>query len=146
MDIEKLKDIIALLSGTDVTSLEWKSAGESIAIHRLGPPQASGAPAANLPSTAAPAPLAVVPPPAEARRLLVTSPFVGTFYRSPSPDAPSFVEVGQAVRKGQVLCIVEAMKLMNEIEAEVDGRVAEILAQNGQPVEFGEPLFRLEPA
>jgi acetyl-CoA carboxylase biotin carboxyl carrier protein len=77
---------------------------------------------------------------------VITSPFVGTFYRSPAPDQPSYVEVGTAVKKGQVLCIIEAMKLMNEIESEVAGKVAEVLAQNGQPVEFGQPLFRIEPA
>jgi len=77
---------------------------------------------------------------------VITSPFVGTFYRSPSPEAASFVDVGQTIRKGQVVCIVEAMKLMNEIESEVSGRVAEVLVENAQPVEFGQPLFRLEPA
>ena len=71
------------------------------------------------------------------------SPFVGTFYRAPSPDSPPFVDVGQKVKKGQTLCIVEAMKLMNEIEAETDGTVAEIYVQNATPVEFGEPLFRI---
>jgi acetyl-CoA carboxylase biotin carboxyl carrier protein len=71
---------------------------------------------------------------------------VGTFYRTPAPDQPAFVEVGANVRKGQVLCIVEAMKLMNEIEAEVAGRVAEVLVENGQPVEFGQALFRIEAA
>jgi len=75
----------------------------------------------------------------------VSSPFVGTFYRAPSPDSPPFVEVGQKVKKGQTLCIVEAMKLMNEIETEVDGTVAEILVQNATPVEFGEQLFRIVP-
>jgi acetyl-CoA carboxylase biotin carboxyl carrier protein len=75
---------------------------------------------------------------------VITSPFVGTFYRSPSPDQPSFVEVGGAVKKGQVLCIIEAMKLMNEIEAEVSGKVSEVLAQNGQPVEFGQPLIKVD--
>jgi acetyl-CoA carboxylase biotin carboxyl carrier protein len=75
----------------------------------------------------------------------ITSPFVGTFYRSPSPEAPAFVEVGTRVRKGQVLCIVEAMKLMNEIESDVDGTVVAVLAENGQPVEFGEPLFQIRP-
>jgi acetyl-CoA carboxylase biotin carboxyl carrier protein len=76
---------------------------------------------------------------------LVTSPFVGTFYRTPAPDQPAFVEVGAVVKKGQVLCIIEAMKLMNEIEAEVAGKVTEILVENGQPVEFGQALFRIEP-
>lgn len=75
----------------------------------------------------------------------VTSPFVGTFYRSPSPDADAYVEIGQVVKKGQVLCIVEAMKLMNEIESEYDGKIAEIYAQNAQPVEFSHKLFRIEP-
>src|SRR5205085_11520960 len=75
----------------------------------------------------------------------VNSPFVGTFYRSASPDNPPFVEVGQVVKKGQVLCIVEAMKLMNEIEAEQPGRMLEVMIQNGSPVEYGEPLFRFEP-
>ncbi|MGB8930585.1 MAG: acetyl-CoA carboxylase biotin carboxyl carrier protein, partial [Anaeromyxobacteraceae bacterium] len=76
---------------------------------------------------------------------IVTSPFVGTFYRAPAPDAAPFTDVGLKVKKGQTLCIVEAMKLMNEIECEVDGTVAEILVQNATPVEFGEPLFRIVP-
>ena len=76
---------------------------------------------------------------------LITSPFVGTFYRAPSPDASAFVEVGQTVKKGQVVCIVEAMKLMNEIEAEVDGKVAELMVKNGEHVEYGQALIRLTP-
>ena len=78
--------------------------------------------------------------------VFVASPFVGTFYRSPSPDAAAFVEVGAAVRKGQVVCIIEAMKLMNEIESEVEGKVAEVLVKNGEHVEYGQKLFRLSPA
>ena len=105
---------------------------------------AAHAPGSAPASAAAAAP--AVPPKAEVKAgQVVTSPFVGTFYRSPSPDASSYVEVGQVVKKGQVLCIVEAMKLMNEIEAESPGKVAEILAQNGQTVEFSQPLFRIEP-
>ena len=77
---------------------------------------------------------------------LITSPFVGTFYRAPSPEAPPFVEVNQAVRKGQVVCIVEAMKLMNEIESEFDGKILEILVKNAEHVEYGQPLFRIEKA
>jgi acetyl-CoA carboxylase biotin carboxyl carrier protein len=76
----------------------------------------------------------------------VTCPFVGTFYRAPSPDAPSFVEIGSVVRVGQTLCIVEAMKLMNEIEADVSGTVVEVYAQNGKPVEFGQKLYRIKKA
>jgi acetyl-CoA carboxylase biotin carboxyl carrier protein len=78
--------------------------------------------------------------------VFVTSPFVGTFYRSPSPDAPSFVEPGSAVREGQALCIVEAMKLMNEIEADCAGTIVEILAENGKSVEFGQKLFKVRKA
>jgi len=77
---------------------------------------------------------------------LITSPFVGTFYRAPAPEAPPFVEVGQNVRKGQVVCIVEAMKLMNEIESESDGKILEILVKNAEHVEYGQPLFRIEKA
>ena len=76
----------------------------------------------------------------------MTSPFVGTFYRSPGPDAPSFVEVGSRVKKGQSLCIVEAMKLMNEIECEIEGEVVAILVENAKPVEFGTPLFIIAPS
>ncbi len=77
--------------------------------------------------------------------MVVTSPIVGTFYRSPSPETAVYVEVGDVVKKGQILCIIEAMKLMNEIEAEVSGKVVEILVDNAQPVEYGEPLFHIEP-
>ena len=106
--------------------------------------------AAIAPLVAAPAPAAAPGPKAEAKPadkpgVLVTSPFVGTFYRAPSPESPPFVDVGAKVKKGQTLCIVEAMKLMNEIEAEADGTVAEILVQNATPVEFGEALFRIVP-
>jgi acetyl-CoA carboxylase biotin carboxyl carrier protein len=77
---------------------------------------------------------------------IITSPFVGTFYRAPSPEAPPFADVGQNVRKGQVVCIVEAMKLMNEIESEFDGKVLDILVKNAEHVEYGQPLFRIEKA
>jgi len=105
------------------------------------PPVAAGAPAqVPTPPAQQPAPAAVD------HTFTVNSPFVGTFYRSASPDNTPFVEVGTVVKKGQVLCIVEAMKLMNEIEAEKAGRLVEVLIQNGSPVEYGEALFRFEPA
>jgi len=97
-------------------------------------------------SSAVPALSLAPPPPSEGTAepgMAITSPFVGTFYRAPSPDAAAFVEIGDTVRKGQVVCIVEAMKLMNEIEAEADGRVAEILVQNGAHVEYGQAMIRL---
>ena len=158
-DVTKLVDS---LEGSEVRSLVWTRGGEKIVIRRGPAPiavMAAPAPVAMAaPVAVAPAPVAApaaAPAPAAARPAekapekpghLVTSPFVGTFYRAPSPDSPPFVDVGSVVKKGQVLCIVEAMKLMNEIEAEVDGKIAEILVLNATPVEFGEKLFRIETA
>jgi acetyl-CoA carboxylase biotin carboxyl carrier protein len=110
------------------------------------PPASATSPGEARPRPSTPTRAPVAEAPADKKGHLITSPFVGTFYRAPSPDQPPFVEVGSPVRKGQVLCIIEAMKLMNEIESEVAGKVAEVLVQNGQPVEFGQPLFRIEPA
>ncbi len=107
-------------------------------------PMSSHAPAGSSAAPAA-APAAEAAPAKADTGKDVLSPFVGTFYRAPSPEAPTFCEVGQRVKKGQVLCIVEAMKLMNEIEAELEGTVTAVLAENGQPVEFGQPLFRIAP-
>jgi acetyl-CoA carboxylase biotin carboxyl carrier protein len=103
-------------------------------------PAMTGPRSIALTPPSAPAPAAA---PAPAEGTFISSPFVGTFYRAPSPEAPSFVDVGASVRKGQVVCIVEAMKLMNEIEAESEGRIEEILVQNGEHVEYGQHLFRL---
>ena len=114
----------------------------------------AAAPVASIPTPPAVAPVAAAPeraaaapkPADDKKTFTVNSPFVGTFYRSASPDSGAFVDVGSMVKKGQVLCIVEAMKLMNEIEAEQPGRLVEVLVQNGTPVEYGEALFRFEPA
>ena len=159
MDVDKLKAILAALQGTDVTRLDWADGQEHLTL-RLGHPPAPAAPVHAPPVAAQAAPpaqpsapaasLLHAPPPPKAtesdkKTFTVNSPFVGTFYRSASPDSPSFVEVGSVVKKGQVLCIVEAMKLMNEIEADQAGRLTELLIQNGSPVEYGEPLFRFEP-
>ncbi len=147
-DLSTIKALLEVLRGSDVSRLEWSEGGESITLElgraAAAPPVVVAAPA--LPSMAPAAPVAV-PVKAEpaSNTFTVTSPFVGTFYRSPTPEKPAFIEVGATVQKGQVLCIVEAMKLMNEIESERAGRLVEILAQNGQAVEFGEPLFRFEP-
>jgi acetyl-CoA carboxylase biotin carboxyl carrier protein len=156
---ETLRAIVEVLEGTDITRLDWRRGDERLVIRR-GPEvqthavvhapapvaHVTAAPAFHAAPAAAPAKTEAAPK-AEAAKpgTLVTSPFVGTFYRSPSPDAPSFVDVGSVVRKGQVLCIVEAMKLMNEIEAEAPGKISEILVENGKTVEFGQPLFRIEP-
>jgi acetyl-CoA carboxylase biotin carboxyl carrier protein len=155
--LEDVKKLVQLVEKSDVTHISWKRGVEKVEIRRGGMVGAAPpAPAFHQPAVAAPvpaapplaaAPAARVEPKAEkAPGVVVNSPFVGTFYRSPSPDSPMFVDVGSKVKKGQVLCIVEAMKLMNEIEAEVDGTVAEIFVQNATPVEFGEPLFRIVPA
>jgi acetyl-CoA carboxylase biotin carboxyl carrier protein len=165
MDVDKLKAILAALDGTEVTRLTWVSGQETLDVRLGHPPAATTVHAAPLPAVhappppapapvapvppaapAAPAPAAAAKPAADAKTFTVNSPFVGTFYRSASPENPPFVDVGTVVKKGQVLCIVEAMKLMNEIEAEQPGRLVEVLIQNGSPVEYGEALFRFEPA
>jgi acetyl-CoA carboxylase biotin carboxyl carrier protein len=154
--LEDVKKLVQLVEKSDVTHISWKRGVEKVEIRRGGMVAAAPAPAFHQQAVAAPVPAAPPLAAAPAARVeakaekapgvIVNSPFVGTFYRSPSPDSPMFVDVGSKVKKGQVLCIVEAMKLMNEIEAEVDGTVAEIFVQNATPVEFGEPLFRIVPA
>jgi acetyl-CoA carboxylase biotin carboxyl carrier protein len=165
LDVDALRQIVEILEASDVTRLVWKRGEEKLFIRRGHAPETtivhhapapvSSGPAveyttpASGPRVAAPAPAAAPAAPAPAAEKpghQVTSPFVGTFYRTPAPDQPPFVDVGSVVKKGQVLCIIEAMKLMNEIESEVSGRVAEILVENGRPVEFGQALFRIEPA
>ena len=151
MDIRKIKKLIELLEESGLAELEISEGEESVRIARFtqGAPQAPQAlqismPAApaSAPAPAAPAPAA--PAPAARDENLVTAPMVGTFYASPAPGAKSFVEVGQEVRVGQVLCIIEAMKMMNQIESERAGKVVAVLAKNGEPVEFGQPLFAIE--
>jgi acetyl-CoA carboxylase biotin carboxyl carrier protein len=165
LDVDALRQIVEILEASDVTRLSWQRGDERLFIRRGQAPAttivhqaAASAPAVSVqsapvayeaPRPATPGVASAAPSPAKAEPKpghVVTSPFVGTFYRTPAPDQPAFVEVGTQVRKGQVLCIVEAMKLMNEIEAEVAGRVAEVLVENGQPVEFGQALFRIEAA
>ena len=151
MDLRKLKKLIDLVEESGIAEIEVTEGEEKVRITRsLAAPQPvyAAAPAvAAAPAPAAPAPVAAVGAPAAPARDLSkaqTSPMVGTFYRAPGPNAPAFVEVGQSVNAGDTLCIIEAMKLMNEIEAERSGVVKEILVENGQPVEFGEPLFIIE--
>ena len=146
MDIRKVKKLIELLEESNIGEIEIKEGEESVRISRYGAqpaaPVAYAAPPAPAPGAAlapveAPAPEAAVPAAGNA----VLSPMVGTFYRSPSPEAPSFVEVGQTVRVGDVLCIVEAMKMMNQIEADRAGTVTAIHVENGEAVEFDQPLI-----
>ena len=152
MDIRKVKKLIELLEASSVDEIEIKEGEESVRISRnTGAPVAMAPPVAVAPAMPTPiapaAPVAAAPEPAAPSSAnAVKSPMVGTFYRSPSPEAAVFVEVGQTVRVGDVLCIVEAMKVMNEIKAEMSGVITEILLENGSPVEFGQPLFRVRPA
>jgi acetyl-CoA carboxylase biotin carboxyl carrier protein len=146
MDLRKLKKLIDLVQESGIAELEITEGEEKVKIVKGGRGATAAAletaPAAETPKPAsAPAPAATAA--AQPEGLLVKAPMVGTFYRASSPDAKPFVEVGQMVKKGDTVCIIEAMKLMNEIEAEVDGTVQAVLAENGQPVEYGQPLFRI---
>ena len=152
MDLRKLKKLIDLVQESGIGELEITEGEEKVRISRMGAaapvvmathaPMAMVAPGGAAAHAAAPA--AAEAPPAPSGHTL-KSPMVGTFYRSPSPGAKAFVEVGDTVKAGQTVCIIEAMKLMNEIEAEVRGRVVEVLVENAQPVEFGQKLFLVEP-
>ena len=151
MDLKELKALLRLMEGNDVEELEVEEGGRRIRIRRRPAqpsiPQAPfGVPhgATQVAGTASPLPAGTTA--SETAGLIpVESPMVGTFYRAPAPGAEPYVKEGSLVQKGTVLCIIEAMKLMNEIEAEVKGRVARIPVENGQPIEFGQTLFFLEP-
>ncbi len=147
MDLRKLKKLIDLVEESGIAELEITEGEEKVKIVKGGglsvSPAASAPPAAPVAARDEPKPAAPAAPTAETppEGHVVKSPMVGTFYRSPSPDAKAFVEVGEAVKEGQTICIVEAMKLMNEIECDATGTVKAILVENGQPVEYGQPLF-----
>jgi acetyl-CoA carboxylase biotin carboxyl carrier protein len=159
MDIRKIKKLIELLEESGIAEIEIKEGEEAVRISRLPPAGAMPAqPVAHLmhaglpPSAAA----AAASPAAggaqgetpaakpKANEHVITAPMVGTYYASPSPGAKAFVEIGDEIKVGQVLCIIEAMKMMNQIEADKAGRIASIMARNGDPVEFGQPLFVIE--
>ncbi|MBI5101831.1 MAG: acetyl-CoA carboxylase biotin carboxyl carrier protein [Nitrospirae bacterium] len=145
MELDDLKSLIELLRETDITDLQVEKEGTKVRIKREKLFGSIEIPAHRHP--AARETVSQEPPAEDLQRLVtVTSPIVGTFYKSSTPEAPPFVESGSKVKKGQVLCIIEAMKLMNEIECDTDGVVARVLIENGQPVEYGEPLFLIEPA
>lgn len=153
MDIKDLKTLIKMVTETDITEFELESADEKVVIKRGGlvaapqfvaqqPVQYAYAPQA-APAPEAKAPAAPAAAPAEEGEV-IASPIVGTFYRAPSPEAATFVEIGQVVEKGEVLCIIEAMKLMNEIEAEFRCKIVKIMKENASPVEYGDALFVVE--
>ena len=141
-----------MIEGTDVVEVELEEAGKKVRVRRGEVSRSVAAPApavAPAPPAAAPTPVAQAPAPVAeppASHHLMKSPIVGTYYRASDPTAAPFVKVGDTVRKGQVLCIVEAMKLMNEIESDVAGEIIKIHPENGHPVQFGEPLFTIKTA
>jgi acetyl-CoA carboxylase biotin carboxyl carrier protein len=153
MDIRKVKKLIELLEESNIDEIEIKEGEESVRISRNGAQSMAipqylpqyAPPPQPLPAAAPAAPAAVeaAPAAAEPEGQVVRSPMVGTFYRSPSPSSPMFVEVGQTVKVGDIICIVEAMKMMNQIEADKAGTIGAILAENGEPVEFDQPLFSI---
>ena len=155
MDLKQLKEILQILEEKEITEFELEEEGMKLRIRKAAAasPNHAAPPAAPLvaaaPHAAPPAPGPAAAPPAAAPEeddlVLVRSPMVGTFFRSPDPNSPPFVNTGDRVKVGQVLCIIEAMKLMNEIEAEVAGEVVKVHHDNGQPVQYGEPLFTLRP-
>jgi acetyl-CoA carboxylase biotin carboxyl carrier protein len=149
MDFKEIKKLIELMSEMALTEIEVEESGRRIRLRKeLSAParEKSTAPLSSHPAEKESVPQAEIPAADEEKTVLVRSPIVGTFYKSPSPDADAYAEIGEMVKKGQIICIVEAMKLMNEIESDVEGKVVEICVEDGAPVEYGEPLFRIEPS
>lgn len=149
MNLKEIREILELLKGSDVSEFEL-GRGDTVLKLRRGPANVPILPPPVTPGPAAPAPPAAETPaaasvPAKPTYKEIVSPIVGTFYRSPAPDAAPFVEVGSRVVKGQVLCIVEAMKIMNQIESDTTGTIAAIIVENAQPVAYGQALFHITP-
>lgn len=158
MNIKEIKELVKMLDGTDITELTFVSEGSKVSIKKGTNISNITYPAPNMqyssPNMAPPAPAPPQPVPTTAdeekneglgpNQVLISAPMVGTFYRAPSPEAEPYVQVGQNVENGQVVCIIEAMKLMNEIESEWRGKIVQVLVENAQPVEYGQPLFVLE--
>ena len=154
LELETLKSVLSIIEGTDIVEVEVEEGGRRVRVRRAESAPTSAAVSTPAPVTQAPAPVepAALPqapaPVAEptASHHEMKSPIVGTYYRAADPASPPFVKVGDVVSKGQVLCIVEAMKLMNEIESDVAGEIIKIHPENGHPVQFGEPLFTIKTA
>ncbi len=147
MDLAYLKKIVRIVENSAVDEIEVEEEGLRIRVARNSQNHSSAAPA-HAGGAPVGAPVATLTPPGgeEVKYHEIKSPIVGTFYRSPAPDAEPYVEVGQVIQTKQVLCIIEAMKLMNEIESDVSGRIVKILVENGKPVEYNQTLFLIEPA
>ena len=151
MKFEDIKELIELLSEKDISKVKIKDKDFEIVVEKGGKAQAvevvsqaPQAPAQKIETQTEPQTPTQAPSTPKAEGEIITSPMVGTFYAAPSPDSPPFVRVGDTVRKGDTLCILEAMKIMNELEAEFDCKILEILVQDGEPVEYDKPLFRVE--
>jgi acetyl-CoA carboxylase biotin carboxyl carrier protein len=162
IDFDQIRELLSVVGQTNITELTIESGDEKITVKKAPPGGAASIelplqPGANLPAGAAPAAQLPAEPPraaeqptaSEAARsnglVPITSPMVGTFYRAPSPSAPPFVDVGDVVNVGQTVCIIEAMKLMNDLPSEVSGRIVKICVENGTTVEYGQPLFMVDP-
>ncbi len=153
-DLNQLRELLAILNQTDIDELSLKSNDFELTIHKANQATAIVSPSTVQPviadgaslEAAAAAPESSPPSAPDKKWVDVISPMVGTFYRSPAPDEAPFVEVGDVARRGQTVCIIEAMKLMNELEAEVNGEIVEILVENGEPIEFGQTLMRINPS
>lgn len=168
LDFNELRELLTLLNQTDVAELILKSNEFELTLRKRGvgasdrppvitsiaelesPRTQAALPTSSIPVTPSPTPTPIpapVPAPLATDKFVdIISPMVGTFYRSPAPDEQAFVDVGDRIRTGQTVCIIEAMKLMNELESEVSGEIVEILVQNGEPVEYGQPLMRVNPS
>ncbi len=148
LSFKEIRDLIDLVAERGLSGLEIEQTGFRIRIERVRSSVSNGTVPAALPAApTAPPGSAEAAVPAEDKDLhVITSPIVGTFYRAPSPEAESFAEVGQKVSRGKILCIIESMKLMNEIESDVDGEIVEVYPRSGQPVEYGEKLFAIRLA
>ena len=153
MNLKEIKQLIEQVNNSDLTEFSYSKDGERLVLKKEKELISAGAAApviaAPIPSAAAPAPASIPAAeekPAESNHTEIKAPMVGTFYTAPSPDAEEFVKVGDTVKVGQIICIIEAMKLMNEIEADASGVISEICVSNGEPVEYGSPLFKIKPA
>lgn len=145
MDLKDIKTLYKFLKDTDIVELEIEGEKGKVRLKRgVAAPLQWAQGAYPEPPALKAAPEAAKEEKKPENVKIVTSPMVGTFYRAPSPEAPSFIELGSIVKSGQTMCIIEAMKLMNEVESEINGKVVSILVENGQPVEYGEPLFHIE--
>ncbi len=145
MDLEKIEGLVKIIEESSLKEFTYKEGDVKITMSKLDHPPVVAAGVPMAPSAAAPAPApAAVQEEEEEEQLFITSPIVGTFYSAPAPDAPPFVKVGEQVKNGQTVCILEAMKLMNEIQSEFDCEIEAVLVSNEQKVEYGQPLFRVK--